>query len=153
MYFWEANPLRGLEFVQDLQQRPKSKIKKPSVVGAVIELGHCLDLLSSTGVNAVEYAHESFLDVCRVADVEVPQNRLGDDLLLRDLDCAVINHLHNVRDEAGMPPFQTVRGVFVEGDRIYENSGFRAKTHIQICVRDHTCIKGVFRVPDDQLKT
>jgi hypothetical protein len=38
------------------------------------------------------------------------------------------------------------RGVFTEGNRIYTNSGFRRKTHIQICVRDQANIHGVFRV-------
>lgn len=152
VYFWESNPLRGLEFARELKDRPASKISEPSVVGAVIELGHCLDLLSSTGVQAVKLAHDDFLKMCETAGTEVPKNHLGDDLLLRNLDCAVINHLHEVREKAGLPAFDTVRGVFLEGGRIYEKSGFRAKTHIQICVRDQGCIKGVFRVPEDQLK-
>ena len=42
----------------------------------------------------------------------------------------------------------SVKGVFVEGDPIYETAGFYEKTHIQICVRNADCIKGVFRVTD-----
>jgi hypothetical protein len=30
-------------------------------------------------------------------------------------------------------------------------AGFFEKTHIQICVREKSCIKGVFRVSDDYL--
>lgn len=37
-------------------------------------------------------------------------------------------------------------GVFVEGEPIYPGAGFDAKTHVQICVCDPACIKGVFRV-------
>jgi hypothetical protein len=74
----------------------------------------------------------------------VPQNVGGDDLLLRKLDCAVINFLHAAREKAGEDP--SVRGVFTEGKRIYTNSGFREKTHIQICVRNPANIHGVFRV-------
>jgi hypothetical protein len=40
----------------------------------------------------------------------------------------------------------TVRGVFREGPRIYENSGFFEKTHIQICVVNFSCIKGERRL-------
>lgn len=149
-YFWEANPLRGLEFATEW--RARGKISEPAVVGAVIDLGFCLDLISSAGIAAVKHAHEIFVLMAREAGVPVPRNRGGgEDLLLRELDCAVINHLHAVRSEAGFAPFQSVRGLFVEGDRIYENAGFFEKTHVQVCVRDTTCIKGVFRVPEGHL--
>jgi hypothetical protein len=148
-YFWEANPLRGLEFAKEWHSR--GKITEPAVVGAVIDLGFCLDLISSTGVAAVKAAHEDFVAYVREAGKSVPINRLGPDRLLRDLDCAVINHLHKVRDAARLPAFQTVKAVFIEGDRIYDEAGFFEKTHIQLCVRDKSCIKGVFRVLNDYL--
>ena len=44
-----------------------------------------------------------------------------------------------------MQAFDSVRGMFIEGDRLYENSGFYRKTHIQVCVRNPLCIKGVFQ--------
>jgi len=43
--------------------------------------------------------------------------------------------------------FDSVRGVFLAGKRIYNTSGFYEKTHIQICVRNLSNIKGLFRVP------
>jgi hypothetical protein len=155
IYFWEANPRRGLEFVTEIQARRKGEpdaIKDPFVVGAVIELGYCLDLTTSTGIQAVASAHADFVAYCSKAGVEVPINTLGQDLLLRKLDCAVINHLHQVRESGSLPGFDTVRGVFIEGSRIYPDSGFFEKTHIQLCVRNLACIKGVFRVPGDQLR-
>ena len=117
----------------------------------MIELGYCLDLTTSTGIQAVASAHADFVGYCSKAGVQVPINTLGHDLLLRKLDCAVINHLHQVRESGSLPGFDTVRGVFIEGGRIYPNSGFFEKTHIQLCVRNLDCIKGVFRVPDKQL--
>jgi hypothetical protein len=74
--------------------------------------------------------------------------------LLRELDCAVINHLHQIRafDQPPLQPFDSVKGVFLsEGGQIYQGSGFFNKTHIQICIRNPSCIKGVFRVPEDHL--
>lgn len=156
VYFWEANPLRGLEFAQETQRWRRGKeneISEPYVVGAVVDLGFCLDLTSATGVRAVQSAHTDFLNYCSSAGVEPPKNTGGADSLFRRLDCAVINHLHQVRDAAKLPPFQTVKGVFIEGGPIYDGSGFYRKTHIQLCVRDLGCIKGVFRVSDDQLLT
>jgi hypothetical protein len=156
IYFWEANPRRGLEFAHELARWRKGKpseIKTPYVVGAAIDLGFCLDLMSSNGIQAVASMHKDFLAYCARANVEVPSNSGGQDLRFRKLDCAVINHLHQVRAAANLQPFDTVRGVFIEGDRIYRDSGFFEKTHVQICVRNLACIKGVFRVPDDQLTT
>jgi hypothetical protein len=155
IYFWEANPLRGLEFARELQERRRrtpSPLRDPCVIGAIIDLGLCLDLLSSTGNAALVAVYESFVDLVRKSGTLLPRNRHGADLLLRNLDCAIINHFHALLKEGGQPAFDTVRGVFVEGEPIYPGAGFRSKTHIQICVRNLGCIKGVFRVPPEHLE-
>lgn len=148
IYFWEANPLRGLRFAQSLQRRRAgpNKITEPYVVGAVIDCGNCLDLLSAPGVDAVATAFEDFRLVSEAGMTPLPENRMGDDLLLRFLDCAVVNHLHYLWEQQGQAPFDTVRGAFREGKALYENAGFYAETHVQIAVRNPECIKGVFRV-------
>ena len=151
IYFWEANPLRGLEFAGEKAQRERSRFD-PYVIGAVIDLGFCLDLLSSTGTEAVAAAYEDFQAYCLAGNRNLPRNSVGEDRLLRKLDCAVINHLHAVRAKLEQQAFDTVRGVFTEGTPCYPGAGFDLKSHIQICVRHAACIKGVFRVPDDQLR-
>lgn len=155
IYFWEANPSRGLTWAEELQQHRKStsnQIKDPYVVGAVIELGYCLDLLSSTGIELVKAGYRNFSLKIEATGIEKPRNQGGNDLFLRHLDCAVINYIHDVNKKTGRPEFDTVRGVFLEGKPVYETSGFHEKTHIQICVRNPKNIKGVFRVPTDQLE-
>jgi hypothetical protein len=112
----------------------------------VIDPGFCLDLISSNGIHAVEAAYASFQSVVAASGAQVPENVGGNDLPLRKLDCAVINFFHLARERAGEQPFDTVRGVFTEGEHVYANSGFRRKTHIQICVRNQANIHGVFRV-------
>jgi len=52
-------------------------------------------------------------------------------------------------DKAARPLF---KGVFVEGHPIYDGSGFYEKTHVQVVVQNPECIKGVFRVPQAQLR-
>jgi hypothetical protein len=79
VYFWEANPLRGLQFAAEWVSA--GKIKNPYVVGAVIELGYCLDLTSSTGIMAITRAHADFLAYCEKAKTPVPQNHGGEDRL------------------------------------------------------------------------
>lgn len=66
------------------------------------------------------------------------------DLVLRFLDSAVIKHLHSMIEAEGGEPFDSVRALFGEGIPLYDGSGFRHKTHIQIAVRNLACIKGVF---------
>jgi hypothetical protein len=155
IYFWETNPSRGLAWAEELQRHRKGtsdQIKDPYVVGAVIELGYCLDLLSFTGIELVKAGHWNFSLKIKEAGIEKPTNQGGKDLFLRHLDCAVINYIHNVNKNRGRQAFDTVRGVFLEGQPIYETSGFHEKTHIQICVRNPRNIKGVFRVPTDQFE-
>ena len=155
IYFWEANPSRGLAWARDLAQhwqgRPDA-IEEPYVVGAVIDLGYCLDLISSKGIEFVKAGYRDFTKLLQKSGDEMPKNKGGADLFLRHLDCAVMNHIHDVNKKADRQQFDTVRGVFLEGQPIYETSGFHEKTHIQICVRNPRNIKGVFRVPADQLE-
>jgi hypothetical protein len=120
-------------------------------VGAVIDLGYCLDLISTTGIEFVKDAYADFKDYMDESGAQMPVNIGTNDLLKRYLDCAVINHIRSINKRDKRKPFETVRGVFLEGKRIYDTSGFYEKTHIQICVRDRANIKGVFRVPPGQL--
>ena len=65
----------------------------------------------------------------------------GNDLLIRNLDGAVIEHLHTINTAR---PFDSVKGIFVEGKPLNEHAGFREKDHIQLCIRNPNCIKGYF---------
>lgn len=149
IYFWEANPIRGLEFAQETMTRRGSRITEPFVVGAVIDLGSCLDLTTSFGIKAVQRGYESLKRSNDEAGTKLPRNSTN--RLLRRLDCAVIRRVHAIFQDAAFPPFSTVRGVFTEDDPAYEGAAFDKKTHIQIAVCDPDCIKGVFRVPEQHL--
>lgn len=153
VYFWEANPRRGLDFARELAARPRgrAKIAQPAVVGAVIALGVCLDLTTAAGIDRIRLAFSVLVDIVNTAE---PPRRLPEnskDGLRRNLDCAVVNTLYDFLQRTPEPPFDTVKGIFVEGGAAYPGSGFHAKTHTQICVRNTRAIKGVFRVPSDQL--
>lgn len=145
IYFWEVNPKRGLDWANELKAAKRGGVKSPACVGAVIELGLCLDLTTLAGIDLVRKAHSSLAEIHESAQAEMPVN--SKDLLRRNLDCAVIRTVHGVRKDAGDPPLDSVRGIFVEGKPLYENAGFYEKTHIQICVCNPERIKAVFRVP------
>ena len=147
VYFWEANPQRGYDFANEAAKRKGSKIKHPTVIGAVIDLGLCLDMTTLGAIGVVKQAYQALREQMQGSGNQLPVNGKG--LLLRHLDCAVIKTLHDIlktNDEA----FDTVRGVFIEGEPLYLNSGFNDKTHTQIAVCNLACIKGVFRVSSEQ---
>jgi hypothetical protein len=148
IYFWEHNPSRAFEFAAEIRARTH-KIGAPAVVGAIIDLGFCLNLLDTRFIDMVREAYEDLKKGLNEAGTPLPRNSTGTDLLVRKLDCAVIRFLHTNREKLGEPPFDTLRAAFVEGERLYENAGFAAKNHIQICVRNLACIKGYFRPLDD----
>lgn len=148
VYFWEANPQRGLDFAIEASARASS-IRRPAVVGAVIELGLCLDMTTRKALEMVREAYVTLKASFDTAGQPLPRNSA--DFLRRNLDCAVVQRLHSILDDAG-ERLDTVRGVFIEGSPIYPSSGFNEKTHTQIAVRNLACIKGVFRVPENQLQ-
>lgn len=144
IYFWEGNPQRALEWAQ--QRERDGAISYPFVLGAIIDLRHCLDLFDSHGLRQVADAHRMLQDTFKLLEQPMPQN-VGKtpDKLGRLLDCAVMNALHRFRAEAEAPEFDSVRGPFLEGDPLYPDAGFRSHNHIQICVRNTACVKGYFR--------
>ena len=151
-YFWESDPQRALEWAQWKANR--GDYVHPAVIGAVIDLRNCLDLVTREDLDLVRAAHRSFLRVQQTAGLPVPRNRSAPgqpdaDRVLRFLDCAVIRHLHSILEaqstsEGQIEPYDTVRGMFTEGRRIYAGSGFRQKNHVQIAVRNNGCIRGLF---------
>ncbi len=151
-YFWEADPLRALEWAR------WKDYNEPSVIGAVIDLKHCLDLTNREDVEVLQYAYHSFIDIQEKSGLPIPENKnpSGDnneDRVLRYLDCAVFRHLHKIiemriKSGLGFDAYDTVRGMFVEGDPVYEGSDIYEKSHVQIAVRNVQCIKGVFFPPD-----
>ncbi len=150
IYFWENDPGRALQYAELLQQHPKRArtiIKKPAVIGAIIDVGHCLNLIESKSLRIVKAAYDLFKSTQVKAGLPLPENRpIGDepDLLLRKLDCAVIETIHAFNKENNLPSYDSVRGVFWEGRELYPNAGFKERNHIQLCVRNVNCIKGYF---------
>lgn len=151
-YFWESDPKRAMEWAQ--WKASVGAYEEPTVVGAVIDLGNCLDLVSRADIELVREAHKSFVKLQQEAGLPVPSNgsprgTKNKDRVLRFLDNAVLRHLHEMIDrlaevDSTVEPFDTVRGMFVEGEKAFKGSGFYRQSHVQIAVRNPKCIKGVF---------
>ncbi len=148
VYFWENSVARACEYAHHLKDNPRisrSPIEEPAVIGAIINLGYCLDLLDYKNLKLLKSAYD-VLSITHNAS-NFPQNRRAKEsyeLMLRELDCAVIETVHTIMEKAGEDGFDSVKGVFFEGTEIYPGAGFREKDHIQICIKNPNCIKGYF---------
>lgn len=152
IYFWEASPERGLEFAREAKIRKKitqGRISHPYVVGSVIELGNCLNLLDHSGLMQMQEAYQMFKATAESEGKQLPINKYADGsgaYAHRSLDCAVLEHLHRYRKDAKLPEYDTVIGALWEGHELYPGAGITDKNHIQICVRTESSIRGYFRV-------
>lgn len=143
IYFWEYGADRALRFAEE--QKNRGKVQTPAVVGAVIQLGRCFDLLDTRFTQALSETWPKFEEQVRRAGEHVPTNAGSTpDRKLRRLDCAVINWALRLRERVG-ESYDTVRGGFTEGGPVFPNAGFQRETHIQLAVRNPACILGVFR--------
>lgn len=144
IYFWEGNLARAWEWAHARQA--EGKIDEPFVIGAIIDLRHCLDLFDRMAMNQVQEAYAALKLAFDASGANMPVN-VGKtpDKAGRHLDCMVMNSLHYIRQHAGQKEFDSVRGPFLEGESIYPGAGFRSHSHIQICVRNQACIKGYFK--------
>lgn len=150
IYFWQSNPARALQFAHEKRERENADWM-PTVVGAAIDLRDCLDLTTEIGIDEIRSAHQLLSETFSRAGEALPSNSGGPGHMLRRLDCAVVRQLHEIRRQMGLASVDSVKGIFVEGTPIYEGSGFRSKTHVQIAVCDPAAIRGIFRVPQEDL--
>lgn len=143
IYFWEGDPQRSFEFARDTK-----KCAEPFVIGAVLSLGNCFDLTQRKDIDLLGFAWKNLV----LSNIDEGQtlvnkaSRRGEtgELMLRYLDCYVINALHEFNEKNGISPIDSVRAAFWEGEEIYPTAGFREKSHIQICVCNTDCILGLF---------
>lgn len=139
VYFWENSPSRAEEFA-----RKKTNIGEPFVIGAVLDLGQCLDFLDFENLQLLKTAYQVVKNNMILAGRALPQNiapTSTKEKLLRRLDCAVIEAVHAFDNSN----YDSVRGMFIEGEPVYPGAGFHDKNHIQLCIRNLDCIKGYFR--------
>lgn len=161
-YIWENNYDRALKWAKDKKKR--GTLERPSVLGVVFQLDLCLDLTDSAYIDILATYYSLMKDDFGDIGKELPKNKdlpkdQYHDLVLRELDCAVIEYTHQRIDEkikeditskgfSDLKRFDSARGIFTEGGPAFEGAGIQSKNHIQICIRNLNCIKGFF-IPRD----
>jgi hypothetical protein len=164
-YIWENNYERALKWAED--KKARGKVQIPSVVGVIYQLEYCLDFTDSAFTEIISTYYPLMKDYFSFIGKELPKNEdlpkdNHHDLVLRKLDCAVIEYLHQQIDEqikkdiaqnrySELKPFDTARSIFTEGGPAFEGAGIQTKNHIQICIRNLNCIKG-FSIPRKEIK-
>ena len=118
------------------------------MLGVVINLGQCFDLLDTANTRLLHNLFPEFQRLILQSGKRMPENRasrVGDqDKVLRFLDCALIKFALDKLADAGRV-YHTVRGAFFEGGEAFTGGGIMLKSHIQIAVREPSCIVGFFR--------
>ena len=127
-YYWEGAPERALDWA-------KKHCKDPAVLGAVIDLGHCMNLMDVESQSLLQHTYR----VQRTQNEKMPENGK----FCHDLDCFVINTACEYLSGIGRA-FDTVRGAFPEGDPVFADSKILTMTHVQICVRNPEVVVAYF---------
>lgn len=92
IYYWEQNFGRARQWAEDAARA--GRIEHPAVIGAVIDLGYCLNLTDSHYTDLLAKEYEIMRQEFEALGLDMPRNSgRTSDRLLRRLDCAIIQHL------------------------------------------------------------
>lgn len=157
VYFWENDGDRavwwGQKLAADQAKNNKAygtpfRIARPSVLGAVIRLGNCLDLTTDQGISFLADEYELVTKQYADAKAKLPKNQDT----FRWLDNEVINSLcARYARQSGSKRIDTIRATFVSETpdlasykAAFEGSAIPRQTYRIICVREESCILECF---------
>ena len=155
IYFWEHAPRQARDWAE-LRKKQLKRKKNPiaeearkaeepiAVVASMIRLGFCFDLLEPDNVEYLMGIFEEYRQTIKLAGETLPENnRKYRKLDLRGSRVCLQGH----RRGSGAQPVDTSRGVYVPagGDRrVWDASWLSRGVHIQLCVRNPSCILGTW---------
>jgi hypothetical protein len=135
VYFWENSEARAEEWAKD------KHADQEAVLGAVLQLGSCLDLLDQQFIDVFERAAADMCKDFGRLGKPIPQNTGRG---AHRFDCVLVEYILAAPAEKQYGRFDSARAAYIEGKRILGRSAFRRQTHIQIAVYNPNCIKGCF---------
>jgi hypothetical protein len=142
IYFWEHAFKQAWWWAKTHKKHPE-----PAVIGAVIRLGNCFDLLDPGNAVILREFYEKMIDDMAANNITPPLNVRT----RRKLDCALFNYMFSDCEQA-KKPLDTSRAVYVPTSalkRICKGSWISEETHIQVCVRNPNSILAVWHVRED----
>ena len=102
IYFWLNDPKRAYEWACRTQERYPSKVREPYVIGAIIDLGMCLNFCERQSITLLQKAYSVLQNqTCKMEfdALDELKNKFPDAggfELIRPLDCTVINQTHKI---------------------------------------------------------
>ncbi len=144
IYFWEYAPQQAWWWAQ------RRYDSDAAVVGALVRLGRCIDLLDPSNTMLLKQAYGELEIAMSAVGKPVPQNANTH----KFLDCSVFNWLYAKLEIEGFL-VESCRAVFVPLQagkglpRLWKRSGVFEGAHIQLCVRDPRNILAAWSVKKD----
>jgi hypothetical protein len=143
IYFWEYAPQQAYWWAKRLSV--KRKWNEPiAILGSMIRLGVCFDLLDPENVRHLKYCKESYFETEQLAGRKIRANANHK----KYLDCSIFNYFYRSIDEnPDLENVDSARAVYVPTGpdrRIWERSWINEKAHVQLCVRNVKCILGTW---------
>jgi hypothetical protein len=143
IYFWEHAPQQAWRWANQLKE--KNRWNEPvAVLGSMIRLGYCFDLLDPANVKALEGFYHNYRETRQALGLAVPKNVRS----AKRLDCAVFQYAYKATELEGKR-IDSSRVVYVPTDnrkRVWPGSWIVRDAHIQICIRNPRCILGTWLV-------
>jgi hypothetical protein len=134
IYFWEYGPFRAFEWAE---HRFGSAT---TVLEATTRLGRCLNLLDIEHLAGLSRAYDVAQEEATARGETLPENR-ADGRYYRDR--LVVELYCQLQAATSRSQFQTVRGCYPEGEPAFPGSRILSRTHVQVAVRDHSCLTRV----------
>jgi hypothetical protein len=143
IYFWEFAPQQAWWWAR------RRYGEDAAVVGALVRLGRCLDLLDPSNAELLRTAHDDLERMISGVGEKLPENANNH----KYLDCAVLNYAYGLLDRDARA-VDSCRAVFVplqEGKmpRLWKRSGVFGNAHVQLCVRTPGNVLAVWPVRKD----
>lgn len=139
VYFWEYAPEQAWAWAR----KRYAKGTQIAVLGAMIRLGNCLDLLDPKNSKALVSLKNKLVADSAAAGVSLKKNYNS----RKYYDCSVLEYAYAAYDQAESQPIDSARAVYVptQGkERLWNSSWLYHETHVQLCVRNSECILGTW---------
>lgn len=140
VYFFQDAPSRAWEWAR------KHFRDEAAVIGSLIRLDGCMDLLDIEWSSTLAHAYDSFIGQLKRAGMSIPVQSSG----AHRLDRAVINYAVGALAESGII-IRTVRAAFAEGAPAFPGSALFDHSHVQVAVRDLSSIERTWEEEERRL--
>jgi hypothetical protein len=131
IYFFQDAPIRAKQWAT--QQHPQD----PAVIYSHIRLDNCIDLFDIGWQPLLKKVYNSFVEQYQSTNQPLPKQNPERSKAHR-LDCTFFNFAIELISQE--QPIDSIRAVFMEGERLFPSSAIFELAHIQIAVRNPNLI-------------